>query len=231
MNRHNERFLRQLDIVPPERLAFPITVIGAGAIGSAAVVTLAKMGCGNLTVWDDDVLADHNVPNQICKPSAVGKPKVEALADLVWELTEVRIQRRNERYRSQRLHGVIIAATDNMAGRQDVWNRAKLDTGVPLLIDARMGAEFGRIYAIRPCDPEDIDFYEANLYSSADAERLPCSARSVIYCPTVMSGLIASLLKRFALGEHLPPEILLDLAGLRVVANCNLAVTAGVCSV
>jgi len=35
------RFQRQLDIVSPDKLAFPITVIGAGAIGSATVVTLA----------------------------------------------------------------------------------------------------------------------------------------------------------------------------------------------
>ena len=222
MNRHNERFLRQLNIVPPERLAFPITVIGAGAIGSAAVVTLAKMGCGDITVWDNDVLAEHNVPNQICKPSAVGKPKVEALADLVWELTEVRIQRRNERYRGQRLQGVVIAATDNMASRQDVWNRIKLDMAVPLLIDARMGAEFGRIYAIRPCDPEEIDFYESNLYSSADAERLPCSARSIIYCPTVVAGLVALLVKGFALGDHLPVEILFDVPSLRLVTSASV---------
>ena len=49
-------FLRQMDICPPEKLQFPITVIGAGAIGSASVLTLAKMGCGNITVWDHNVL-------------------------------------------------------------------------------------------------------------------------------------------------------------------------------
>ena len=219
MEQGNERFLRQMDIVPPERLAFPITVIGAGAIGSATVLTLAKMGCTAITVWDDDILAEHNVPNQICRPSAVGQPKVEALADLVWDLTEVRIQGRNERYRGQRLQGVVIAATDSMVSRQDVWKRVKLDTGVPFLIDARMGAEFGRIYAIRPCGPEDIDFYESNLYPSSDAESLPCSARSIIYCPTVVAGVVAVLVKQHAVGDRTPPEVLIDLAGLRVSAT------------
>jgi len=76
-------YLRQLDILPPEKLAFPLVVIGAGAIGSAAVVTLTKMGCSNVTVWDHDLLEEVNVPSQLCKASRVGSPKVEALRELV----------------------------------------------------------------------------------------------------------------------------------------------------
>ena len=79
----NSRYWRQLDLCPPDKLASPITVIGAGAIGSAAVVTLAKMGCSDITVWDEDVLAEHNVPNQMCLVDRVGQPKVDALAELV----------------------------------------------------------------------------------------------------------------------------------------------------
>jgi hypothetical protein len=54
-----------------------------------------------------------------------------------------------------------------------------------------MGAEFARIYSIHPTNLEEIDFYEENLYSAEDAERLPCSARAIIYCPTIIGGLIA----------------------------------------
>ena len=63
----NNRFWRQLDLCPPDKLTFPITVIGAGAIGSATVVTLAKMGWSNITVYDEDDLADHNFPNQMSR--------------------------------------------------------------------------------------------------------------------------------------------------------------------
>jgi len=215
------RFLRQLDILPPEQLTFPITVIGAGAIGSAAVITLAKMGCSHIAVWDDDILAEHNVSNQMCKPSAVGRPKVDALAELVWDLAEVRIHCRNERYRGQRLEGVVIVAVDSMTSRMEVWKRVKFDTGVPLLIDARMGAEFGRLYAIRPSDPDDVDFYESNLYPSSEAEEGPCSARAIIYCPALVAALIALLVKRSATGEPPPSEILLDLPGLHVAFTAS----------
>jgi len=205
------RFLRQLDLVPPEKLNFPITVIGAGAIGSAAVVTLAKMGCSNITVWDGDVLEDVNVPNQLCKPAMVCLPKVEALAELVCELTEVQIKAIDRRYRGQKLDTVTIVTVDNMATRQKVWKRVKLNRKVPLLMDTRMGAEIGRIYTIRPTNISDCDFYRENLYSSQEAQHLPCSARSVIYCPTVVAGLVALLIKQYAMNIPLPREILIDL--------------------
>ncbi len=213
------RFLRQLDILPPEKLSFPITVVGAGAIGSAAVITLTKMGCTNLMVWDDDVLTEHNVPNQMCALDAVGFPKVEALATLVIELTGTSIQTRRERYRGQRLDGVVIAATDNMQARQEIWKRAKMNRSVPLLIDARMGAEFARIYTIHPSNLDEVDFYESNLHPDGEAERLPCSARAIIYCPTVIGGLIALQVKAHALGQPLRREILFDLPRLQLITQ------------
>ena len=221
MSLNEARFQRQLDIVSPEQLAFSIVVIGAGAIGSATVVTLAKMGCSDITVWDDDILEEHNVPNQLCKPAMVEKPKVEALRGLTAELTEVVVKTENRRYRGQKLRGVVIAAVDSMDAQLAIWKRVKLDPDVPLLIDARMGAEFARIYAIHPCDPEEIDFYEQNLYTSSEAEQLPCSARSIIYCRTVVAGLIAVLIKRYAAGSALPYELLLDLPSFKLCLHAE----------
>lgn len=214
MNDNQNRFLRQLDIVPLEKLGLPITIIGAGAIGSATVIALAKMGCSDITVWDADTLEDVNIPNQLCKPSMVGVPKVEALAKLVYELTEVRITWTRQRYTGQRLEGVVIVTADNMTCRQNVWKRARLNQKIPLIIDARMGAEFARIYTIHPLNISEADFYQDNLYSADEAEHLPCSARSIVYCPMVVAGFIALLVKKYAVNQPLPKEILIDLPNL-----------------
>jgi hypothetical protein len=218
MDNTQNRFLRQMDIVPPEKLAFPITVIGAGAIGSATVLNLAKMGCMNITVWDDDVLSEHNIPNQLCKSSLVGKLKVEALAELVFELAGTIIAQDFRRYGGQALDGVVVVAVDNMSARQAVWKRLKGSRKVPLLIDARMGAEFARLYTIQPALPDDGEFYEQNLYTNDEAERLPCSARSIIYCPAVIAGLIALQVKRYATNQPTRREILFDLPNLHLIA-------------
>ena len=205
------RFLRQFDIVPPERLSFPITVIGAGAIGSSSVIVLAKMGCSNITVWDDDRLEEVNIPNQLCKPSMIGRSKVEALAELVNELTDVEIKKIFRRYQGQYLEGVVIVTVDTMTTRKKVWKRVKLNLKIPLLVDARMGAEFGRVYTIHPMNIEETDFYEQNLYGNDEVERLPCSGRSIIYCPTVIAGLVTLMVKQYAMNHLVPREILIDL--------------------
>ena len=56
-------FLRQLDIADPCQFKDkPITVIGAGGIGAATVVALAKTGFENITVYDFDKVEEHNLP-------------------------------------------------------------------------------------------------------------------------------------------------------------------------
>ena len=212
------RFWRQLDLCPPDKLKFPITVIGAGAIGSATVVTLAKMGCSNITLYDEDDLAEHNMPNQMCLPEYVGFPKADALAHLVEMLTGVEIKPVSANYRGQRLEGVVISAVDSMTARGMIWKSCKLKKGVTLFIDARMGAEILRLYTLRPADLDAIDFFEQNLYSAEEAEELPCSARSIIYCPAVAGALIAATVKAHAMGQTVKRELLFDIPRMRLIA-------------
>ena len=106
-----------------------------------------------------------------------------------------------------------------MTARQEVWKRVKLDHAVPLLIDARMGAEFARVYAVHPTNMDDVDFYEQNLYAADEAERLPCSARAIIYCPIIIGGLIALLVKSHAVGVPPAREVLFDLPHLKLVTS------------
>jgi len=215
----SNRFWRQLEICPPDKLAFPITVIGAGAIGSAVVVNLAKMGCSDITVWDEDVLAEHNIPNQMCLVAYVNFAKVDALARLVEMLCGVQIKPLSSSYRGQRLEGVVISAVDSMTARQIIWRAVKMRRQVDLFIDARMGAQVARIYAIRPTDPDQIDFFESNLYASDEAEQLPCSARSIIYCPAIAAALIALLVKKHAVSQPHPHELLVDLTNFTLLTS------------
>ena len=59
-------FLRQLEIADPTKFRDKsITVIGAGGIGAATVVALAKTGFEKITVYDFDKIEEHNLPNQL----------------------------------------------------------------------------------------------------------------------------------------------------------------------
>ena len=52
----------------------------------------------------------------------------------------------------ERLEGTVISAVDSMTARQMIWKSVKLKQRVGLFIDARMGAEVLRVYALRPTD-------------------------------------------------------------------------------
>jgi len=174
------------------------------------------MGCSDITVWDGDFLEEVNIPNQLCMLSMIGKSKVEALAQLVYQLSQIKIKQINKRYIGQNLEGAVLITADNMTARQKVWKRAKLNPKIPLLIDARMAAEFARIYSIHPTNIEEAEFYQQNLYRSEEVEHLPCSARSIIYCPMVVAGYIALLVKKHATNQQLPLETLVDLPNFLV---------------
>jgi molybdopterin-synthase adenylyltransferase len=78
-----DRFIRQRDVLPPDKLAkLAISVIGCGAVGSFTVLTLAKMGITDITVYDGDKVEEHNLPNQWYKLDHLGMNKTDAL--LCW---------------------------------------------------------------------------------------------------------------------------------------------------
>lgn len=81
--------------------------------------------------------------------------------------------------------GVQACRSRGTAARTVIWKTVKGNRRVQLYLDARMGAEVLRLYTILPTDADASALYEANLYTSGDAEQLPCSARAIVYCPVV----------------------------------------------
>ena len=205
------RFLRQLDILDPEKLArLTVTVIGAGAVGSFTTVALAKMGLSDLTVYDDDLVTDHNLPNQFYREVDVGRPKVEALAEIVQAFAGIGIKAGQERYTDQPLSGLVVSAVDSMEARRTIWRRVRMNPAVDLFIDARLGAEVARVFTVDPTDPDDLRQYQASLHSSDDAFQAPCTARATVYCAAGISALIASTVRQHVAGERVSRELIQD---------------------
>ena len=210
---------RQQDLIEPDRLDVPITVVGCGGIGSFVVLALGKMGCRALAVYDDDRVEAHNIPNQAYRLADVGRLKVEALADLVRDVAGASLEIRAERVRKQRLQGVVVTAVDTMAARREIWLRGiRHRAGVPLYLDARMGAEVARILTVRPADPDDVRRYEASLHADEEAVILPCTAQAIVYTGFSIAALVAGQIKKFLTGEPLKAELILDHRTMTFVA-------------
>ena len=211
-------FLRQLDLVRPEALETPVHLIGCGGIGSFTALALGKLGCLQLHLYDDDRVEEHNIPNQLFRMTDVGRPKVEALAEILESFTGNRPRTHLRRLEGERLQGIVVSGVDSMATRKTLWYRSvRHRAGIPLYLDGRLGAEVGRLYAIHPADPDDVRCYERSLYDDEQAVPLACTAGAIIYTGFAMAGLVADQVKKFATGEPVAREILYDLKTLTLV--------------
>ena len=198
-------FHRQLEVLDQPRLAkIPITVIGAGAIGSCTVLALAKSGAERITVYDDDSIEAHNLPNQWYRLADLGRPKVEALKELVRDMTGVEIDVRNTRFEGQGATEVTICAVDSMDIRIALWRQ--LHPRPQLYIDARMGAEVGKVH----CVGQFGSWYDETLYPSSEALHAPCTARATMYCASGLAAFIASQVANYASDRPTRAELTVD---------------------
>src|ERR1700733_5624900 len=79
MTSMNDRFERQHDLVPMNRLAeVTATVIGVGAIGRQVALQLAAIGARRVDLVDFDRVEESNVTTQGYLAHDVGQPKVDA---------------------------------------------------------------------------------------------------------------------------------------------------------
>ncbi len=213
-------YWRQLDFVAPDDLTFPVTVVGVGGIGSPVALALAKMGCRRLTLYDPDQVEAHNLPNQFYRLSDVGRPKVEALAEILRDYTDADVRAVHEAVAATRLDGVVISAVDSMASRTAIWRGSVRFRGtVPLYVDARMGGQVCRVLTVRPADPDSVRAYESTLYDDDAAVDDPCTAQAIIYTTLGVASLVANEVRRHARGERTAPDTLFDFATLTLLSG------------
>ncbi len=203
---------RQSNLLAPTDIQYPVIIVGAGGIGSWTALGLAKCGYPRITVWDDDVVESANVPNQVYRPDQVGRPKVEALREVIETFSGTEIIIRQKRFGAEdSLRGITIVGVDSMASRRLVWSQAKRNPSVPLYVDARMARESGRIYTINPLQPTEADFYETTLYSDKEATPVPCGEQSIVHNVWVIAAMVSAQTKKFLKGGEIAQEILFDL--------------------
>ena len=102
-----------------------VLCVGAGGLGSPALLYLAAAGVGTLGVIDFDVVDESNLQRQIIHgQSDIGRPKAESARDSIREINpHVRVILHEERLDSDNalevfaLYDLIVDGTDNFATR------------------------------------------------------------------------------------------------------------------
>ncbi|MBX9685091.1 MAG: ThiF family adenylyltransferase [Candidatus Obscuribacterales bacterium] len=173
---------RHISIIDPDAFGNRrIDVIGAGATGSKVVLSLAKLGLQKIRVFDFDEVARHNIGNQAFGNDDIGKKKVDALSELVYRQTGLKLDARCEKVDgSQELGPIVFLLTDTMASRKEIWERAlRFKSRVKLMIETRLGADSMYIYTINPCSLPEVNGWESTLCDDAKVERSACGKVSL----------------------------------------------------
>ena len=220
------RYMRQQDLLPMDRIgSLSVTLIGAGAIGSAVALVLGKLGLGKLVVFDGDVVDEVNLAGQLYFNRHTGTCKVDALSEVIGMFTETEVIAVAEAFDGQPIEGVVITAVDSMRARRLIWRHLRGRSDIPLLFDARMGGLVGEVHVVRPGSPVEEREYQRTLHSDNEALRESCTARSISFNTAGIAAQVGSLVRSHLLGEPLPRHLVMD-HHLRLVMVDGKAVAA-----
>ena len=120
-----------------------VLVIGAGGLGSPALLYLAAGGVGTIGVIDDDIVENSNLQRQVIHRAAdIGRPKVESAADAMVAQNPAVVVRPYRRRLTPDIaealfadYDLVLDGTDNFETRY-LTNAAAHATGLPLISGA-----------------------------------------------------------------------------------------------
>jgi sulfur carrier protein ThiS adenylyltransferase len=205
-----DRFVRQQELVPAERLA-PITatVIGVGAIGRQVSLQLAAIGARRIQLIDFDVVDATNVTTQGYSADEIGQLKIEAAAAAIARIdSQVQVETICDRYRSKiKIGEAVFACVDSITAREAIWRSVK--DRCAFWADGRMLGEVIRVFAA--ASRRDREHYATTLFAQVDAQRGSCTSRSTVYAASIAAGLMVHQFTRWLRGIAVERDVMLNL--------------------
>src|SRR3954463_4420345 len=218
----NDRFSRQQDLVPAERLAeLATTVIGVGAVGRQVALQLAAIGARRLQLIDFDHVDESNITTQGYLAEDVGLLKVAALASAIKRLdASVELEVVPDRFRPKlHLGQAIFCCVDSIETRTAIWRSASRRT--EFWADGRMLGEAIRVLVVT--DHLGRHHYHATLFARSEAQPGRCTARATIYSANILGGLMVHQFVRWLRGQPTDADLSLNLLASELVVNSAAA--------
>jgi molybdopterin/thiamine biosynthesis adenylyltransferase len=198
----NTRYARQI-ILPSvgaegqKRLAAArVLVVGAGGLGSPALLYLAGAGVGHIRLLDPDRVSLSNLHRQVMFETAdIGRLKVEAARDRLQELNpEVAVEAHAEAITAENASSwvegmdVVMDGSDQLDCRHHL-NRAALAQKIPMIF-AALGQSHGQLGVFAPHAGKDQPCFACFCPEGIEANWLRCEEAGV-FGP--LAGVMGSL--------------------------------------
>ena len=210
-----ERYQRQQDIVPRERLEqCRATVIGVGAIGRQVALQLSAIGIPWLQLIDPDVVDESNLASQGYLENDLGRPKVQATGEQCQQLNhQLDVYELDERFnRNHQIGNVIFVCVDSIETRKHIWQAVQ--DRAHFFGDGRMSAEVLRVLTVH--DQASQDTYPSTLFRAEEAYAGPCTAKSTLYCANIAAGLILAQFTKYLRRLPLDHDIQFNLLSMEL---------------
>lgn len=215
-----DRFVRQAELVPRERLAqLQVTVIGVGAVGRQAALQLAAMGVCQLQLVDFDVVDVTNITTQGYDAADVGRPKVVAAAKAVRRIDPTSdVVAIEDRWRPRQAIGeIVFACVDSISARRAIWRG--VEASCEFWCDGRMLGETIRVLAA--ADQAGRRHYATTLFGQQEAHRGACASRSTLYAASIAAGMMVHQFSRWLRGLSVENDAMLSLLAGDLVSQAR----------
>lgn len=212
---------KSLEYFQPSSINGRIHIIGCGSVGSTVAENLVRCGVKNITLWDMDTVEQHNIVNQMFTEQHIGKPKTEALLDLLMDINpEVKstIELRSKGWQGEAISGYVFLCVDTIELRRTFVEKHMYSTAVKAVFDFRTLLESAQHYAADWTNLQQKKNLLATMqFSHEEAmEDTPVSACGVtLGVATTVRGIVAlgvSNFIRFIKGQGIKKYVVLDLA-------------------
>lgn len=158
---------RSVGIINPAKYTGNIHIIGVGATGSRIVKNLIELGFigSQIHVYDDDVVEEHNINNQLFDLTHIGMPKVVAMFELIKNGYGEKIHSHQQRVDANtELDGIVFLLTDTMSSRRDIVTPMNININIKLVIETRLDPECGYVNTFNPINKKHHKFYIDSLF-------------------------------------------------------------------
>jgi len=201
------RFLRNKDLIKQELLS-DVTIIGAGGIGSFVIQSLAMMGWKEMTVWDSDIMENHNISSTCYPIQNIGVAKVSAgraLHEMYAEEGQMYMGMQRHYSPDIKASPRIIICTDNMESRRMAFQEWYKLRDKDFFIDARMGATTVELVTESsrhglPNEIEDTNYLSKRWQPTHTVPEAPCSMKHSVFATQHIASLVTAQIHNLVAG-------------------------------
>jgi len=144
----HEQHYRSPEVMAKLR-SFPIVICGAGALGGNIAETLARSGCGHLSLIDRDRVEERNLSTQPYSRTDVGALKAKMLANSLYRAVGIEVKAQTKALTAENVAALLKNATlvvdafDNSVSRQILKDYCT-ETEIPCL-HAGLAGNYGEV--------------------------------------------------------------------------------------